>query len=244
MNVDGVRQVGDVGIQVVVALGRTQGTRQRRASHLFEAAAQDLVGPRRDGTGGVGVGGPAVGRVVLEAAVAGRVVRGRDDDAVGQAGLTSPVVGQDRVADGRSRGVAIGRIDLDDNIVGGQHLERRDPCRLGQGVGVAPDEQRPGGALGGSVLDDGLRGREDVGLVERRVEAGAAMPGRAEGHLLVDVVRVGRDGVVGGHHLCHIDEVFGLCRLPGPGVRSHVPDSATRRPVAVPGRGSAVHTLR
>ena len=93
-------------------------------------------------------------------------------------------------------------------------------------MGVAADEQRASGALRVPVLDDGLRRREDVRLVERRVEAGATMPRRAERHLLIDVVGVGFDGVVRRHHLSHIDEVFGLRRLTGAGVGRHDPDSA------------------
>ncbi len=84
----------------------------------------------------------------------------------------------------------------------------------------------PAGALRFPVLRDGLRGGQDVRLVERGVQAGPAVPGRAERHLLVDVVRVGLDGVVRRDHLGHIDEIFGLRRLTGAGVGGHDPDSA------------------
>ncbi len=56
------------------------------------AGGEQLVGPVRDPPGDVGVGRAAVGRVVLEAAVAGRVVRRRDDDAVGQARPVRPAL--------------------------------------------------------------------------------------------------------------------------------------------------------
>ena len=46
---------------------------------------EQLVRARLDAVGDVAVGGAAVGWVVLEAAVARRVVRRRDDDAVGEA---------------------------------------------------------------------------------------------------------------------------------------------------------------
>ena len=49
--------------------------------------AQQLVGPVLDPLRDVGVGRAAVGRVVLEAAVLGRIVRRRDDDAVGEVSL-------------------------------------------------------------------------------------------------------------------------------------------------------------
>ena len=171
MDVDDVGQVGDVGVHVVVALRRLQGARQRHPLHVLEAAAQDLVGALGDRAGGVGVGRAAVGRVVLEPAVARRVVRRRHDDAVGQIGVAAAVVGQDRVADRRRRRVAVGRIDHRHNVIGGQHLQRRHPGRLGQTVGVAADEQRAGGALRRAVLHDGLRGGQDVRLVERPVES-------------------------------------------------------------------------
>ncbi len=88
-------------------------------------------------------------------------------------------------------------------------------------MGVAADEQRPGGALCRPVLDDGLRGGQDVRLVERRVQARPAVPGRAERHLLGDVVGVGLFGVVRRHHMRDIDKVFGLRPLPGAWVGSH-----------------------
>ena len=88
-------------------------------------------------------------------------------------------------------------------------------------MGVAADEQRPGGALCGPVLDDGLRGGQDMRFVERRVQARPAMPGRAERHLLGHIVGVGLFGVVRRHHMRDIDKVFGLRPLPGAWVGSH-----------------------
>ena len=93
-------------------------------------------------------------------------------------------------------------------------------------MGVASYEQRARCPLIRPVFDDGLRGRQDVGLVERRVQAGPAVPGGAERHLLVNVLRIGLDGVVRGDHLGHVDEIFGLRRLTGAGVGGHDPDSA------------------
>ena len=60
---------------------------------------EQLVRARLDAVGDVAVGGAAVGWVVLEAAVARRVVRRRDDDAVGEA----------RVAGGRALNAMIAR---------------------------------------------------------------------------------------------------------------------------------------
>ena len=74
VEVDHVRQVRNVGIEVVVALHGLQRPGQGHPFHVAQTVTQDLVRPSGDRPGGVGVGGPAVGRVVLEPAVAGRVV--------------------------------------------------------------------------------------------------------------------------------------------------------------------------
>ena len=102
-------------------------------------------------------------------------------------------------------------------------------------MGVAADEQRPRGALRRPVLDDGLGGGQDVRLVERRVQTRPPMPGGAEHHLLVDVVRVGFDAVVRRDHLGHIDEILGLSRLTGSGVGRHALESAPYRDAAYGG---------
>ena len=114
-----------------------------------QAGGEQLVGAPGDPAGGVGVGRAAVGRVVLEPAVGGRVVRRRDDDAVGEPGAGRPaaVGAQDGVRHGRRRRVAVGGVDEHGDVVGGEHLERARPRRLGQGVGVAAEEQRAVDAL-------------------------------------------------------------------------------------------------
>ena len=149
--------------------------------------------------GGVGVGRAAVRRVVLEAAVARRVVRRGDHDAVGQAGagLPAAVGADDRVRDRRGRGVAVAGVDQHGHVVGGQHLERGRPGRLGQRVGVAADEQRPVVALlaCGSRRSPGWSPAMCVSL-NAVFRLRAAVPAGAERDLLVDVVRVGHAGVV------------------------------------------------
>ena len=144
VDVDHVRQVVDVGVHVVVALRGLQGTGQRDPLHGLEPVAQDLVGAFGDHARRVGVGGSAVGRVVLETAVAGRIVRRGDDDAVGQVAVAATVERQDGVADRGRRRVPVGRVDHRHDVVGRQHLQRRHPGRFGQRMGVAADEQRAG----------------------------------------------------------------------------------------------------
>jgi len=76
-------------------------------------------------------------------------------------------------------------------------------------MGVLADEQRPRDALGGPVFDDRLGGGRDVGLVERRLERRAAVPGRAEGDLLVRVGRIGDQVVVRRDQGVDVGEVAG-----------------------------------
>jgi len=58
-------------------------------------------------------------------------------------------------------------------------------------VGVTTEEERSVEPLGLPVVDDRLRRREDVVLVERRVERRTAVSRGAERDLLVNVVGVG-----------------------------------------------------
>ena len=174
-------------------------------ARCLEDPVRLVLDPARD----IGVGGTAVGRVVLEAAVLGRVVRRRHDDAVGEAaaGRTVAVGDEDRVRDRGGRRVAVGGIDADVHPVRDQHLERRPPRRLGERVRVAADEQRPGVALGGPIAADGLGRGQDVRLVERGLERRTAVAGRAERDPLGRIGRVGADVVVRGDEGVDVDEV-------------------------------------
>ena len=109
---------------------------------------------------------------------------------------------------GRRR-VAVVGVDQHRHVVGREHLERRRPRRLGQPVGVAADEQRAVVPLLLAVVADRLRGRQDVRLVERRLQAAAAVPAGAEGDLLVDVLGVGNARVVRRHEVRDVDQVGG-----------------------------------
>jgi hypothetical protein len=118
--------------------------------------AKEFVGAVLDPARRVGVGRAAVGRVVLEAAVVGRVVGRRDDDAVGQPRLASAVVGEDRARhDGRRRRAVVG-LDDDVHAVPRQHLERRVLRRRRERVRVLAHEERAAGALGLPVVADRL----------------------------------------------------------------------------------------
>jgi hypothetical protein len=225
VDVDHVRQVVDVGVHEVVPLNGLQRAGQRHPLHRL-TAAKNLVGALGDCVGRIGVGGTAVGRVVLEAAVIGRVVRRRHHDPVGQSIVAAAVVGEDRVADRRRRRVAVSRVNGRDDVIGGEHLDRRHPCGLRETVRISADEQRSGGAVRGAVFDDGLGDGQDVGFVECAVQRRAAVPRRSERHLLGDVLGIRLYRVVGRDQMRQIDEVFGLSRLTGSWVGHHVFDCA------------------
>src|SRR5271166_4971219 len=83
--------------------------------------SQQFVRPVLDPAGHVGIGGAAVGRVVLEASILGRIVRRRDDDAVGEMILVfaTAVVNENGARDYGGRRYAV--VFLDDRlyVVGG-----------------------------------------------------------------------------------------------------------------------------
>ena len=164
------------------------------------------------------------------------------------AGLPAAVRLDDRVGNRRRRRVTVVGVDQHRHVVGREYLERRRPRRLGQPVGVAADEQRAVVALLLAVVADRLRGRQDVRLVERRLEAAAAVPARPERDLLVDVVGVGHARVVRRHEVRDVDQVGGSGEgsCAGAAVGGHaaiMPRQLLveegRRPVARPGETSA-----
>src|SRR5450759_5121997 len=112
-----------------------------------------------------GVGRAAVRRVVLEAAVTGRVVRRGHDDAVGEMVAQAAVVDDDRAGQGGRRRVLVLSFGSYVDAVRCQNLDGRAPCRVGQRVRVLRDVQGTCGALRGPVLDDSLGRRRNVSVV-------------------------------------------------------------------------------
>ena len=228
VQVQHVGQIVHVGAQIVIGAGLLAGALEGHTLDAFQAGLDVFVGACGDPLGGIGVGRAAVRRVVLEATVGGRIVRRGDHDAVGQALVRrqvvhatdlAPVGGENGMRDGRGGGVAVGGIDADVHAIGHQHFQGAGPGRFRQTVGVATDEERTVKALGLAIVADGLRGGEDVILVEGGLEAGATVAGRAEGHLLFHHGRIGLAGVVGGDQAGHVDQVFRQSRFAGAGMR-------------------------
>jgi hypothetical protein len=77
-------------------------------------------------------------------------------------------------------------------------------------VRVLGQEQRAGDALPGPVLHDGLGDGNDVLLVERRLQAGAAVPGRAERHSLAGITKIRCDVVIRVKKRSDVNKVLGL----------------------------------
>ena len=114
--------------------------------------------------------------IVLEAAVRGRVVGGRDDDAVALlCALVASVPLEDGVGHaGRGgEGLVLGDAGLD--MVGCQYLQGGAVGRLGQGVGVEADEERALEAFFGAVFADRLGDGRDVVLVEGPPDGASAV---------------------------------------------------------------------
>ena len=150
--------------------------------------------------------GPPLGGLYLKPPSSGGLCDGVTTMPSASRSLATAVVDEDRVRDDRGRRVAVGGVDPDVDAVRGQDPERGRHRGPGQRVGVAADEQRPVGALGRAVAADRLGRGGDVRLVERGVERGSAMAGRAEGDPLGGVGRVGPDLVVGADETVDVDE--------------------------------------
>ncbi len=207
-DVDDVAQVRHVRGDVVVQVRgfRLHGAGQGHALDVMRALCHDRVGAFLYGLGGGRVGGSAAGWVVLEAAVARGIVRGRDDNAVGQPAGPAPVVGEDGVRDDRRRRVTEALLDHDLLLVAGEHLDGARQRRLGQGVRIHADVERARDTLRLAVLADGLRDGQDVVLRETASQGRAAVPGCAESDLLGWVSHVGLCGIVGRDEPRYIDQ--------------------------------------
>jgi hypothetical protein len=192
---------------------------------LEKSGLEEGVGAILDPAGRIGVGGAAVRRVVLDAAVLGRVVRRGDDDAVGEPAGAPLVPRQDGVRDDRGRRVAVvlGVTRLD--VVGRQHLEGGALRRVGERMAVLAEEERAVDALLLAVLADGVDDGQDVRLVEAPARRRPAVPRGAEGDALQWIRRVGHVLVVRGAQRLDIDELRLVGGLPSSWMHVHGPKS-------------------
>ena len=139
---------------------------ERHAFHAGIVAAQQFVRAILHPVGHVRVGRAAVGRIVFEAAVLRRIVRRRDDDAVGQTGLASAIVNNDGARNDRRRRHAIIALDDRFDAVGREHFERGALRGRGQRVRVLAHLKRAIGAVAAAVIANRLGDGENVRLGE------------------------------------------------------------------------------
>src|SRR5712692_2899469 len=125
--------------------------------------------------GDLGVRGSAVGRIVFEAAKAWRVVRWCDDDAVRETALATAIVSENRVRDYRGGSVTIVSIDHHVDAIRRQHLQSAGKSGLRKRVRIDADVERSIDALLLAIKANRLRDCENVRLVERVIERGAAV---------------------------------------------------------------------
>ena len=168
VEVDHVAEVGDVASEEVVFVhaGGAPSLGDRQAPDVAEAVRQQGIGLLLDPAGDVGVGRTTVGRIVLEAAIFGRIVRRRDDDAIGEPVPAAAIVHQDGLRHRGCRRVLAALRDHRLDAVGCEHFEGAVEGGLRQGVGVDADEQGAGDPLLAAVEADRLRDRQDMRLVE------------------------------------------------------------------------------
>jgi len=141
---------------------------------------EEAIGGPFDPGGGSHVRRTAAWRVVLEPSVLRRIVRRRQDHAIGQVLGADAVVGQDRVRDhGRGR-VSVAGVDHRENVVCGKDLQDAGEGRSRERVSVDAQEQRPIDAILPPVEADRLSDRQHVGLVERVAKRRPAVAGGAE----------------------------------------------------------------
>jgi hypothetical protein len=99
LHVDHLFQIGDIRFDVVdlVHVFGLQRPFKRHPLDSLAAFSKNFVGPFGNAAGHPSSGRSAVGRIVLEPAVFGWIVGGRDDHTVGKALLFVPVERQNRV---------------------------------------------------------------------------------------------------------------------------------------------------
>src|ERR1700722_2037140 len=197
-----------------IVLYEVMRVRRCGAPRLFErnsfdagaAGLEQLIRPVLDPFGDVAVRRTAVRRVVLESTAIRRIVRGCNDDTVGQTYGAAAVVIENGVRNGGSRCVFVTRRDHELDAVGGKHFERAGKGGRRQGVCIKAHEQRAIDVLLLAVFADGLADGQNMRFVESDVKRASAMARRAEGNPLRWDGRIGTLAVVRGNQPRNIDQ--------------------------------------
>ena len=211
IQVDHIAKIVDVSAEIIVRVRRrgAQSPLVGDSFHSFEVGFKQRIRLRLNPTGHGVVRRPSVRRVIFEAAVVRRIMRGRDDNPVGQSRFSPAIVSQNRVGNHRGRRVFVpfGQHHLD--AVRREHFERGGTGRNRQRVRIDAEKQRTRDVLLGAILANRLGNREDVPFVESPLERRAAMPRGAERHALRWHSGIGHLRVVSGDEPRHIDQYSG-----------------------------------
>jgi len=201
---------------------RRHGPGEGHPLHSGQSPRQQPVGFILDDFGRLAVGRAAVRRIVLKAPVRRRIVGGGDHDSIGEAGAPAAIMGQDGVRDHRGGQIAAPPLDDELDTVGRHHLHSRDKGRLGQGVGVHAQKERPVDALPQAVVTNRLADGEQMLLVEGPLTGNAAVTRGAETDPLPGLSRIGVVGVIGGNQSGDIDQQVARSRFSGQRMNAHM----------------------
>ncbi len=168
LHVNDAAQIIDIGAKKIMPVGgiRMQRLFQRDSDNTIQPGFQQCVGPCFDPASDVGIGRAAVGRVVLETTVVWRIMRGRDDDAVGHTCAPPLVVDQNGMRHGWRRRVFIPFCQHHFDTICCQHFQRAGVGRLRQGMGIDPDEQWAIDAMLLAVLANSLSNGQYMRFIE------------------------------------------------------------------------------
>ena len=153
--------------------------------------------------------------IVFEPAVLRRVVRGRDDNAVGEMLGSPAVVDKNCARDDRRRSDAVVLLDDGVHAIGGEDLESRALCRSGKPVRVLTHEQRAIDALHAPEVADGLGDGENMRFGERAAQRRATMPAGPEADPLLGIVEIGPPFEIFPFEASQIDQQLFRRRLAG-----------------------------
>jgi hypothetical protein len=173
-----------VGTQVVepVHSRSPPGALVRNPRNAAQPVDEKRVGRVLDPGRDLAIRRAARGRIVLEPAGLGGIVRGRGHDAVGEAVRSAVVVGKNRLRHDRRRREPIVRIEHDVDAVGRQHLQGTHAGGLGERMRVPAHEQRAVDLRRAPIAADRLRDGENVRFIESDTEGEATMARGAECH--------------------------------------------------------------
>ena len=220
LHVQDFGQVSNIRAYEVIFFYQRRAERSSQMGQLHAAIAffKIRIGIFFYQVGNVRFSRAAVRRIIFEAAVTRGVMRRSDDNAVGQGRDAPGIPAQDGVRDGRGRCIHSCGSDAHLHVVGHQHLKGRTKGRLRQGMGIAPQKERPVNAIGLAVvaygLSDGINMFFIKGLQQRR----AAMPGCAKRHPLGRNSGIGIFGKIGADKNRNIFKIFRCRKFSGSGM--------------------------